>query len=77
MTTVTWEDPQLFFRKDEVIHDDHAKKKLFQRLTRQEEKLDLLPPVGDCFRASVWRMVLQQNHVAKSKGHRVDNLGEK
>ena len=65
-----WEDPQLLFRKNELLCDDHEKKKLFSRLTRQEESLDLLPPPGDCFRASVWRMVLEQNRVSL-KGHRL------
>lgn len=62
-------DPQLLFRKDELLNIDHQKKKLFRRLTRQEENLGILPSSSVCLTASVWQTVLEQNSVV-IKGHR-------
>lgn len=65
-----WEDPPLLFRKDELIHSDHPKAKLFRTLSRQEEKHGLLPDPDNGQLASAWALRLREAGLAM-RGHRL------
>ena len=65
-----WQDPPLLFRKDELLHIDHPKAKLFRSLTKQEAKLGLLPAPDARELESVWAMRLQEAELSM-RGHRL------
>lgn len=65
-----WQDPPLLFRKDELLHGEHPKAKLFKSLSRQEAKLGLLPEPDARELESVWTMRLQ-NEGLSLRGHRI------
>lgn len=71
-----WEDPQLLFRKNELLHDGHKKKKLFSKLSRQEEQFELLPEKGEGVQKSAWEMRLSNNGFA-IRGHCLKQLDPK
>ena len=65
-----WQDPPLLFRKDELVHDDYPKAKLFKTLSRQEARLGLLPEPDARELESGWSMRLQNEGLAL-RGHRL------
>jgi DNA phosphorothioation-associated putative methyltransferase len=65
-----WEDPPILFRKDELVHRDHPKSKLFKTLSRQEAKYGLLPdPDGRCT-LTMWQNMLNDAGLMM-RGHRL------
>lgn len=66
----TWKDPPLLFRKDELVHTEHPKAKLFSALSRQEAKLGLLPDPEASELKSVWAIRLQESR-HELRGHRL------
>ncbi|WP_315861462.1 DNA phosphorothioation-associated putative methyltransferase [Stieleria tagensis] len=65
-----WQDPPLLFRKDELLHDEHPKAKLFKSLSRQESKHGLLPEPDARELESVWAMRLREAGLSM-RGHRL------
>jgi len=66
----TWEDAPLLFRKDELIPNEHPKFRLFKSLSKQEEKLGLLPEIDSQVFHSGWTMRLRESGF-KMRGHRL------
>ncbi|WP_165440726.1 DNA phosphorothioation-associated putative methyltransferase [Rubripirellula amarantea] len=65
-----WQDPPLLFRKDELLHNEHPKAKLFQALAKQEERVGLLPTADSQLSASKWQAKLEQAGL-QLRGHRL------
>jgi DNA phosphorothioation-associated putative methyltransferase len=65
-----WKDPPLLFRKEELLHPNHPKFKLFSTLTKQEQKAGLLPESSSSHPQSVWEMRLRDGGYTV-RGHRL------
>lgn len=65
-----WSDPPLLFRKDELLHTDHPKAKLFKSLTKQEEKLGVLSQSDTSLKGSEWSVRLNEAGL-QVRGHRL------
>ncbi len=65
-----WQDPPLLFRKDELLHAEHPKTKLFKTLSNQEKKLGLLPDPDARELESVWNTQLRESGY-EMRGHRL------
>lgn len=70
-----WDDPPLLFSKDELLHKDHKKRKLFKALTRQEKRFGLLPAANCQLSVSTWQAKLN-NAGLQLKGHRLVATGK-
>ena len=65
-----WEDPPILFRKEEFLHDEYPKRKLFQNMSRQEAKLGLLPTADSRCCRSEFDLLLERNGV-QLRGHQI------
>ena len=65
-----WGDPPILFRKDEFLHVDHPKRKLFARLTNVESRAGLLAPPNANVKSSSFRDAMAQAGY-ELRGHRL------
>jgi DNA phosphorothioation-associated putative methyltransferase len=68
-----WPDPPLLFRKDELLHPNHPKFKLFSALTKQEQKAGLLPELDARQQKSTWEKRLLESGYCL-RGHRLTRI---
>jgi DNA phosphorothioation-associated putative methyltransferase len=65
-----WDDPPILFRKDEFLHDDHPKRNLFAKLSRQEDRLGILPMADARCSRRAFESIIQETGMAL-KGHQL------
>jgi len=65
-----WDDPPILCRKEQLLHKDHDLYSRFSRLTRQEEKYDVLNDGVRIDRRSHLQTVLREKQLAL-RGHRL------
>jgi DNA phosphorothioation-associated putative methyltransferase len=68
-----WKDPPLLFRKDELVHPNFPQFKLFSTLTKQEQKVGILPEPDASQQQSLWEMRLREAGF-QLRGHRLTKM---